>query len=118
MDALRALALAEIAMTSEERVEINIEVRDLWLIVNALQLTLTHDDLHEPLKSWMEEIGRKLQGVVTTVLPETGELLELGWHRENDVSSDDDPGAPDGWYDWPGDNDDDDDDHSYMDVSP
>ena len=27
------------------------------------------------------------------------ELLEMGWHRENDVTSDDDPGAPDGWYD-------------------
>jgi len=111
MDELRALSLAEIAMTSEERVEINIEVRDLWLIVNALQLTLTHEDLHEPLKSWMAEIGHRIQEVVTTVLPETGELLELGWHREYDVTSYDDPGAPDGWYG-------DDDDRGCMDVQP
>lgn len=90
MDELRALSLAEIAMSSEERVEINIAIRDLWLIVNALQLSMTHKALHEPLKGWMEEIGVRCQDVITTVLPEVGELLELGWHRENDVYSNDD----------------------------
>lgn len=121
MDELRALSLAEIAMTSEERVEINIEVRDLWLIVNALQLSMTHDQPHEPLQGWMENIGRRCQGVITTVLPEVGELLELGWHREYDVTSYDDPGAPVGWYD----DDsidlpsyDDGDDRGCMDVQP
>lgn len=105
MDELRALALAEIAMSSEERVEINIAIRDLWLVVNALQLSMTHKALHEPLRGWMEEIGVRCQDVITSVLPEVGELLEMGWHRENDVTSDDDPGAPGGWYD--DDNDDD-----------
>lgn len=105
IDELRALSLAEIAMTSEERVEINIAIRDLWLIVNALQLSMMHEALHEPLRGWMEEIGIRCQDVITAVLPEVEELLEMGWHRENDVYSADDPGAPDGWYDWPGDDD-------------
>lgn len=99
MDELRALSLAEIAMTCEERVVIDIAIRDLYLVVNALQLAMIHPGLHEPLRCWMEEIGIRCQDVITAVLPEVEELLELGWHREYDVYSDDDPDAPAGWYD-------------------
>lgn len=89
IDELRALYLAEVALSSEERVEINVEVRDLWLVVNALQLSTIHPGLHEPLRGWMVDIGRRIQEVITTVMPETEELLEAGWHRENDVDYDD-----------------------------
>lgn len=100
MDELTGLMLSQMAMTCTERVQIDVAVSDLWLILNALQLTSTHPDLHEQLKEIMADIGSRIQRVIVTVVPELEELASAGWQREHDVDTEqDDPGAPDGWYD-------------------
>lgn len=98
MDEQRGLQLAGLAMTNEETLNVGLKIRETWLIVNALQLMVTHPGLHEPLRSISEEIGRALGARIVEVLPEVGELLEMGWHREADIEQDDGD-APFGWYD-------------------
>lgn len=90
MDEQRGLHLAGLAMTNEETLNVGLKIREMWLIVSALQLMATHPGLHEPLRSISEQIGRDLGARIVEVLPEVGELLEMGWHRENDWIDDSD----------------------------
>lgn len=95
----RLLKLAGLALTSDLATSYNLAIRDLWLIVSALQLTVAHPRLHEPMKGINEALGRKLQQEIASKLPEVDELLEMGWHREHDYIEQDDGEAPEGWYD-------------------
>lgn len=90
MDEQRGNYLAGLALTSDKEITVTLAVRELWLIVSGLQLTVSHPGLHEPLKTICEQIGRDLGARIMEQLPEVGELLEMGWHREFDYVEYDD----------------------------
>lgn len=101
MDEQRGLYLSGLALSNEERIATELAIRDLWLIVSALQLVVAQDGLHTPLKTLCEGVGRELQALIGSRLPEVVELMEMGWQREYDYVEydDDDP-------DWDPDDDD------------
>lgn len=108
MDKQEGLRQAGLALSSDKEITTTLPIRELWLVVSALQLMVTHPGLHEPLKTISEQIGRKLGTQIVEALPEVEELLTKGWQREYDVEQDDDE-APYGWYgddDYPPENDD------------
>jgi len=109
MDEQEGLRQAGLAMDSSIEISVTLPIRELWLIVSGLQLTVTHPNLHEPLKTISEGIGRKLGALIVEQLPEVAELLEAGWDREQDTIIYDDEG--DGEY-----QDDKWDDGDYYDV--
>lgn len=90
MDEERGLYLAGLVMGSDVPVDLHLSIPELWLAVQGLQLTASHPFLHEPLTSQCETLGRSLGALIVAVIPEAEELLELGWHRDNDVPADDD----------------------------
>lgn len=100
MDEREGLNLVVQVFGSDKEIDVKLPMRELWLIVSALQLQITHPGLHETIQSLAEGIGRKLGALIVEELPQVGELLEMGWHREFDADIEqDDPAAPDGWYD-------------------
>jgi len=101
MDEQEGLRLAGLAIGSDKEITVTLPIRELWLIVSGLQLMVTHPSLHEPLQTISEGIGRRLGALIVAELPEVGELLEMGWHREYDW-------IDDGYYDDADDPDDDD----------
>lgn len=98
MDEEEGRRQAGLAISSDKEITVTLPIRELWLIVGGLQLTVTHPSLHEPLKTISEGIGRKLGALIIAELPDVAELLEKGWDREYDVEQDD-PEAPYGFYD-------------------
>lgn len=99
MDEQEGMNLVAQVFTSDKEITVTLPLRELWLIVSALQLQVTHPSLHATIQSLAEGIGRKLGALVVEELPQVGELLEMGWHREYDYIEQDDPEAPYGWYD-------------------
>lgn len=89
MDEQEGLSLVAQVFGSDKEIDVKLPIRELWLIVSALQLQITHPNLHEPLQTICEGIGRKLGALIVEELPQVGELLEMGWHREYDVADDD-----------------------------
>lgn len=89
MDEHEGLVLVGQVFGSDKEIDVKLPMRELWLIVSALQLQITHPGLHEPLQTICEGIGRRLGALIVEELPQIGELLEMGWHREDDVEQDD-----------------------------
>lgn len=56
----------------------------LYLVVSALQLTVSHPRMPEEMKADMNELGLQLQTDLEAFYPAVGDLLEAGWHRELD----------------------------------
>lgn len=129
MDQERGLQQAGLAISNRTPISTTMPLSDVWLILSALQMTITHPGLHEPLKQAMERIGRDLEARIVEVLPEVAELAAAGWDRsqdyidagyefddmdsEYDIDFDDDDDELDDDFD-----DDDDDGHpSYLDES-
>lgn len=92
MDEQEGLRQAGLAMSSDKEITITLPIRELWLIVSALQLMVTHPNLHEPLQTISEGIGRKLGALIILELPDVEPLLEQGWHREYDYIDEYDDG--------------------------
>lgn len=65
-------------------VSIMLTTSELWLIVSAIQMTVTHPGLGPKMVEWYNQLGRELQVVMDEIHPESANLLEEGWHREND----------------------------------
>jgi hypothetical protein len=84
MDEQEGLRQAGLAMSSDKEISVRLPIPELWLIVSGLQLTVTHPNLHEPLKTMSEQIGRKLGALILEQLPDVAELLEAGWDRQQD----------------------------------
>ena len=99
MDEEEGMKLVAQVFTSDKEITVTLPLRELWLIVSALQLQVTHPSLHETIQALAEGIGRKLCALVVEELPQMAELLEMGWHREYDYIEQDDPEAPYGFYD-------------------
>jgi hypothetical protein len=99
MDEQEGLRQAGLAISSDKEITVTLPIRELWLIVNALQLTVTHPGLHEPLKTISGQIGRNLGALIVEKLPEVAELLDMGWHREYDVLADDGDDSDYGYQD-------------------
>jgi hypothetical protein len=110
MDEQEGMRLAGLALSSDERITLDLTIRDLWLIVSALQLVVAQEAIHEPLKEISEQIGRGLQMLIVARLPEVEALMEMGWQREYDYVVYDDDEYYDYDYDDPAPDDDDDDD--------
>jgi len=106
MDEQEGLRQAGLAIGSDKEITVTLPIRELWLIVSGLQLTVSPPGLHEPLKTICEGIGRKLGALIVAELPQVGELLEQGWHREYDWIDDGDYDEPED-DDWDGRDDDD-----------
>lgn len=90
MDEQEGLNLVAQVFGSDKEITVTLPARELWLIVSALQLQITHPNLHAPLQTLCEGIGRKLGALIVEDLPQVGELLEMGWHREYDYIEQDD----------------------------
>jgi hypothetical protein len=73
------LIVAEVMM-DEDLIQVNISVRQAWLLVNAIQLAVRHPELHEPTVKALTETARQFQAAVVAVHPDAGELLEKGWN--------------------------------------
>jgi len=84
MDEQEGLNLVAQVFGSDKEIDVKLPIRELWLIVSGLQLMVTHPSLHEPLQTISEGIGRRLGALIVAELPQVGELLEQGWHREYD----------------------------------
>lgn len=94
MDESEGLYLAQLVMSSSDTVQLEMPIPMVWLLINSLQLTAIHPDLHEPIRSMNEDIGRQLGALVLRSVPEVEPLLEMGWHRENDVITGGDDDLP------------------------
>jgi len=103
MDEQEGLKLVAQVIRSDKEIDVKLPIRELWLIVSAFQLQITHPGLHAPLQTICEGIGRRLGALIVAELPQVGELLEMGWHRE---------------YDWIDDGDDDYDDEGFTEAFP
>jgi len=60
-------------------------VQDVYLLMEACQLTITHPQLDERLKDQYRALGRRMQELMRPHVSEFfSEFCDLGWHREFD----------------------------------
>lgn len=78
------LEIVERVFTDPLEVSVMLPVPELWLIVSAIQMTVTHPGLGPMMVKWYDKLGHELQAVMDEIHPESAKLLEEGWHREND----------------------------------
>lgn len=86
------------AMTDETILPVNITISDAWMIVSALQLTVRHPDLHEPLRNRLTDIAHQFQSKIAELHPEADEALNMGWSEEYDDLDIDDEGREIGYF--------------------
>lgn len=79
-----SMQLIEKIFTSEQQLAPQLVLRDVWLIVSALQLANVHPALSDELRTYHEELGRRLQSMITELYPAAAVLSELGWNRNFD----------------------------------
>lgn len=58
---------------------------DGFLFVSYIQLACRHPEAGGITGKRMEELARIIQDALASRVPEVGELLERGWHREHDI---------------------------------
>ncbi len=70
----------------EQAVTITIGMKELWLIVRAIQQDLrsTDPEIGGSAREVMASIGRQCQSLITTRYPAAHELLEEGWKPQQD----------------------------------
>jgi hypothetical protein len=98
-DDFKKVALA--AMTDETALPVHITISDAWMLVSALQLSVRHPGLHQPLKDRLTEIARQFQASIAELHPEANQALEMGWseeYDETDIDDDDDFDGPFSMY--------------------
>jgi len=79
--------ISQLVERSRDPGQISISPHEAFLVVGALQLTVTHTDLGEDLVAILGNLGRQVQ---TLFGGRTWALLEQGWHREFDRYDTDD----------------------------
>jgi len=83
-DAQRA-ALAELfARGDAYGTDVPLSLVDIYMLVMACQLTLTHPGVEPHVAARIADLGRHLQEAVEWNGP-LGELVERGWNRDEDV---------------------------------
>jgi hypothetical protein len=87
MDEQTAMQLVAAAMSNDTTLQINIQIKEAWMIVSAMQLASRHPDLSTNMKTAFEHIARQYQAAITAVHPEVHEVLEMGWNPDYDVES-------------------------------
>lgn len=70
-------------------VEVNLSVRDCYLMVSWLQLVTRHPGISAVMKEICEGVARDFQKQVSDIHPGVNEVLEMGWDWNNDVLPDD-----------------------------
>jgi hypothetical protein len=73
------LIVAEVMM-DEDMIQVNISVKQAWLLVSAIQLAVRHPELHEPTVTALTETARQFQAAVVAVHPDLDTLAEMGWN--------------------------------------
>lgn len=64
-------------MADEQPLVGALSMRQLWLLVGALQLAVTHPRC--PRRDHIAAVGRQVQARIVAAYPDAAELLELGW---------------------------------------
>jgi hypothetical protein len=88
MDEKKYVAITEKVMSDKTPLQVDIDIMSAWLLVSALQLTVKHPELSQPMKSMLTKIARAFQARIAEHHPEADELLEMGWNAAYDVDKD------------------------------
>jgi len=83
------MELTRAIMTDDSEVEINIDVRSVWLLLSACQMMTRHPHITDQLKDAYESIGHQLEVGVTNQHPAAADLIALGWDIDHDVANED-----------------------------
>ncbi len=70
---------------SQELLEIKMRPFEVHLLIQALQMTVTHPAIGAPIREYMILLGHRLQEQLRPLIDENFEVFtECGWHREFD----------------------------------
>lgn len=72
-------------MSDETPLDLKIRIRELWLVISALQLANRHPGISQFMTDALEYIARQFQDIIEDHHPEACQLIEMGWHSEHDV---------------------------------
>lgn len=79
METLRFLA------GNKHPIEFKLTAFEMYLLLSAAQLTVTHPGLHDPMRNHLRAVGDRLQEAIAPYVDaEFREFEERGWHREFD----------------------------------
>jgi hypothetical protein len=71
-------------MSDETPLAVQINIKEAWLLISALQLAIRHPGLSPVMKQTLKKIARDFQQPITQRHPETARLFEMGWHPAYD----------------------------------
>ncbi len=91
IDEQEYMAIVTRVMQDKSRLDIQINIREIWLLISGLQLVTRHPGISEYMKDAITHIAMEFQVVVENKYPETHELLEMGWNTGFDVDGDGNP---------------------------
>jgi hypothetical protein len=84
-DQSQFMEVASRVMSDESPLVTHIQIKEMWLIVSALQLATRHPGISPYMKDALTQIARQFQGAIVEIYPEANELLEMGWTPQFDV---------------------------------
>lgn len=85
IDAFFARAITSKVLSDKRPLAVTIDMSAAWLIVTALQLTVRHPGIHEPLRQELTHIALQFQDRIIEEHPEAEHLLKAGWDTAHDV---------------------------------
>ena len=85
MNKQRFMRIATVVMQDERPLPVEINIKEAWFLVSALQLATRHPAMESRQKRHITEIGRQFQNAIVAAHPEAQELLEAGWHSQFDL---------------------------------
>ena len=70
---------------AQERVELNIRLYDVWLLLGQVQLSVTHPGISDLLIAELTRLGKSLEALIVATSPaEIAALAAAGWDRSQD----------------------------------
>lgn len=85
MDEEQFMEVVSRVMQDHSLLTININVKELWLVVSNLQLAHRHPGPSQTMKDLIRHIGDQMINAICVHHPDAREPLEMGWDAQYDV---------------------------------
>lgn len=80
----RFMKVTREVMTDEALLQVNISIKEAWLLTSALQLATRHPGVKGKMKKSIVDIAKQFEQAIIDLHPEAAEPLALGWDPNRD----------------------------------
>lgn len=91
IDEERFLEITAKALSDTLPLEMNLTIKDAWLVMSTLQLATRHPDVSAMQRAMFRELAKVYEAALVMRHPEAKPLIDMGWDERFDVDKHDEP---------------------------